>query len=66
MIKVLKHGQFIKKVTCPFCKALLSYNGSDIRWKYESPNYLNPYSRYYRYIVCPDCGEDIIIKLKND
>ena len=65
MIKVLKHGKIERTVTCPNCKALLSYIRSDIQWKVRVADDLNPYSMYYRCIECPDCGEDIIMKLEN-
>ena len=51
MIIVLEHG--IKKVTCPNCKAKLQYEQEDI----ITEKCINGKS----YIVCPDCGHEIII-----
>lgn len=52
MIKVLEHG--IMKVTCPNCKAKLQYEQEDIIAE-KCPN-------GKKWIVCPDCGKEIIIK----
>lgn len=51
MIKVLEHG--IRKITCPNCKAKLQYEQEDV----ISEKRLNG----KQWIVCPDCGKDIII-----
>ena len=51
MIKVLEHG--VRKVTCPNCKAKLQYEQEDI----IAEKCLNG----KRWIVCPDCGHEIII-----
>ena len=51
MIKVLEHG--IRKVTCPNCKAKLQYEQEDV----ISEKRLNG----KQWIVCPDCGKDVII-----
>lgn len=52
MIKVLEHG--IMKVTCPNCKAKLQYEQEDVITE-KCPN-------GKKWIVCPDCGKEIIIK----
>ena len=51
MIKVLEHG--IRKVTCPNCKAKLQYEQEDIISE-KRPN-------GKRWIICPDCNNEIII-----
>ena len=51
MIKVLEHG--VRKVTCPNCKAKLQYEQEDI----ISEKRLNG----KHWIICPDCGKEIII-----
>ena len=51
MIKVLEHG--VMKVTCPNCKAKLQYEQEDV----ISEKRLNG----KQWIVCPDCGKDIIV-----
>ena len=63
MIRVLKHGKIERTVTCPNCEALLSYTRNDIQWRVRIADNLNPYNTFYRCIECPDCGEDIIMKL---
>ena len=51
MIKVLEHG--VRKVTCPNCKAKLQYEQEDI----ITEKHIGGKS----WIVCPDCGYEIII-----
>ena len=51
MIKVLEHG--VRKITCPNCKAKLQYEQEDV----ISEKCLNG----KQWIVCPDCGKDIIV-----
>ena len=54
MIKVLEHG--VMKVTCPNCKAKLQYEQEDIITE-KTPG-------GKRYIICPDCGSEIILNKK--
>ena len=56
MIKVLEHG--VRKVTCPVCKAKLQYEQEDIQ-SGNRMTYLD--NENYNYIVCPDCGKEIIL-----
>ena len=61
MIKVLEHG--IRKVTCPNCKAKLQYEQEDIKTD-ERDYELMPgdwESKEVQYIVCPDCGSEVIL-----
>ena len=51
MITVLEHG--IRKVTCPNCKAKLQYEQEDIITEKRIDG--------KSWIVCPDCGHEIII-----
>ena len=57
MIKILKEGNSKKIVTCPECEAILEYTGVDVKKKYEAPDF----STLTSYIICPDCGEKIIL-----
>ena len=61
MIKVLEHG--IKKVTCPNCKAKLEYGQEDIQTDERDFEILvgNWESQEIKYIICPDCGNEIIL-----
>lgn len=64
MIKILKSGTK-KKVECPECGALLSYDSNgDIQTGYEkrlsSTNM--PYKNPYDYIICPQCQYKIVLK----
>jgi DNA-directed RNA polymerase subunit RPC12/RpoP len=59
MIKVLEHGQ--KKVTCPNCKAKLTYEQEDIQTKRSSADFMFDEDSEIKYIVCPDCGNKIIL-----
>lgn len=58
MIKVLEHG--IKKVTCPYCKAKLQYEQEDIQEVEVQDNILID-GEIREYIICPDCGNEIIL-----
>lgn len=57
MIKVLEHG--VLKVTCPNCKAKLQYEQEDIQ-KEILPALLGE-DEIKNYIICPDCGNKIIL-----
>ena len=56
MIKVLEHGQ--KKVTCPNCKAKLIYEQEDVINKIRE---VLGEEETMRFIVCPDCGNEIVL-----
>jgi ribosomal protein S27E len=59
MIKVLKHGEAIKEVTCKHCGAVLSYAISDIASKTSYSFDGLFYSE--EYISCPDCNRVIVL-----
>ena len=61
MIKILEHG--IRKITCPNCKAKLQYEKEDIQIKEEDFELLpgDWDTKEYKYIVCPDCGNEIVL-----
>lgn len=58
MIKVLEHG--IRKITCPNCKARLQYEQEDIQEIEVQDNILID-GEIRKYIICPDCGDEIIL-----
>jgi DNA-directed RNA polymerase subunit RPC12/RpoP len=51
MIKVLEHGT--RKVTCSNCKAKLQFEQTDIIAEKRPGG--------KQYIICPDCGAEIIL-----
>ena len=57
MIKVLEHG--VRKVTCPNCKAKLQYEQEDIQT--DERDYELWESQEIKYIICPDCENEIIL-----
>ena len=57
MIKVLEHG--VRKITCPHCKAKLQYEQEDIQEEIVTA-FLGE-NEVRKYIICPDCGEKIIL-----
>ena len=61
MIKVLEHG--VRKITCPYCKAKLQYEQEDIQTDERDFEILvgNWESQEIQYIICPDCGNEIIL-----
>lgn len=58
MIKVLEHG--VKKVTCPNCRAKLQYEQEDISEGTKDETFLDVGEKY-KFIICPDCGNKIIL-----
>lgn len=59
MVEVLEHGN--KTVAdCTLCGARLRYSKNDIEQEEVFKSQRDSYSRIY--IVCPDCGERVIIK----
>jgi len=58
MIKVLEHG--IRKITCPNCKAKLQYEQEDIQEVKVQDDILTD-GDIRKYIICPDCGNEIIL-----
>ena len=59
MIKVLEHG--IRKITCPNCKAKLQYEQEDIQIERKSADFMFDEDSEIKYIICPDCGNKIIL-----
>ena len=57
MIKVLEHG--VKKVTCPHCKAKLQYEQEDIQEEVQDDILTDGEIR--KYIICPDCDNEIFL-----
>ena len=65
MVTVLKAGTR-KKVTCPECGALLSYDVSlDVIKKIENvgtrPFSYLAYPRQKEYIICPQCNHEVVV-----
>jgi len=61
MVKVIKHGNAMKEITCKECGALLNYVPSDVkRLEYRNGLYGECVGEK-RYIVCPDCSSNVII-----
>lgn len=60
MIKVLEHG--VRKVTCPYCKAKLQYEQVDIQEvEIEVQDDVLTDEEIKKFIICPDCGNEIIL-----
>ena len=59
MIKVLEHG--VKKVTCPNCKAKLQYEQEDIQVKRGSADFMFDEENEIKFIICPDCGNEVYL-----
>jgi len=59
MIKVLEHG--IRKITCPHCKAKLQYEQEDIQVKRSSADFMFDEENEVKFIVCPDCENEIYL-----
>ena len=59
MIKVLEYG--IRKVTCPNCKAKLQYEQEDIQVRRTPADLVFYEDSEIKYIICPDCENEIIL-----
>lgn len=58
MIKVLEHG--IRKITCSNCKAKLQYEQEDIQ-KVEVQDDILTDGEIRKYIICPECDNEIFL-----
>ena len=65
MINIIKPG-YLKEAQCPKCGAILSYDeNEDVEkgFSKELSNFSSEFfNRMYLYIVCPQCGNKIILK----
>ena len=58
MIKVLEHG--VMKITCPNCKAKLQYEQEDIITEKRCiDSFVGEYEENQKFIICPDCNNEI-------
>lgn len=48
MKKIIKHGNTVKKLTCPKCGCIFIAMKEDIH-QYSSPE------KHFEYILCPEC-----------
>lgn len=60
-IKILKQGTK-KKVECPECGSLLSYDAAEDVETGNEKRYGELYNRRYEYITCPCCKQKIILR----
>lgn len=64
MIKIIKPGP-LRRVTCPSCGALLSYDErEDVQtetWEDYHIDIFQWHQRYTNYILCPQCDEQIVL-----
>lgn len=78
MKQIVKHGIYIHKRECPNCKCVFTYfdnykNNDDIDdvkyvWGYEEgkKHDWDNFKFLHKEIICPECGEVIKIKKKED
>lgn len=55
MIKIIRQGNKKKKIECENCEAILQYEPEDIR---ETKAKVS----WKRFIICPQCNNEIIIE----
>lgn len=62
-MEVIRHGNTYKEIECKRCTALLSYCAADIKDGDSRTDYYNDSWHYFqrKYIVCPECKEQINI-----
>lgn len=64
MIKILKYGP-LRRVACPGCGSLLSYDEREDVETEQCENYnigsFTSYELYEKYITCPQCNERIVL-----
>ena len=62
-MKIIKNAMTTPiETTCPECKSILEYTYADIRRRDEN-GIFGLYTGVTRYIVCPVCKRDIVIKV---
>lgn len=62
---VLEHGDSYQEKFCDNCKAILGYVDRDIQTSQSNSRigYTIVSTTYTQYIVCPECGNKIILKV---
>ena len=68
-MRVIKHGNTERNVTCEVCGALLAYCHDDIKHRFELDDYsfcgpIHSFSE--EWIVCPECSHKIMLSLRID
>lgn len=64
MIKIIKPG-YLKEAQCSKCGAVLSYDeNEDVETRYEKgiASTMETYRKPVKYITCPQCNNEIILK----
>lgn len=61
----LKHGKAYHEKVCSDCKAILGYVDRDIQTSQSNSRigYTIVSTTYTQYIVCPECGNKIVLKV---
>lgn len=62
MVNVVgKDPKVFKQVVCPMCASILEYTPSEVN-KYNGKDHTGG-SSGYEYIHCPECSNEVILKL---
>lgn len=65
-MKIIKTGEWKKRITCRGCKSVLEANGEDVRYGLYSTEYEDEFKGQF-YIQCPVCDKKQIQKeIPND
>lgn len=61
MIEVIQHGSK-RRVTCESCGCIFTYEEEDTATTLTSQITLISQIEWVRFVICPDCGEKVLLK----
>ena len=68
-MRILKNPNPVEEIvkTCPECECEFAFTDGDVKTYFYSNNIFGPgfYGYSKRYVLCPNCGKEIIIEEKN-
>jgi len=68
-MRILKNPNPVEEIvkTCPECECEFAFTDGDIKTYSYSNNIIGPgfYGYSKRYVLCPNCGKEIILEEKN-
>ena len=68
-MRIIKNPNPVEEIekTCPECECEFAYTEGDVKTYSYSNDVLGPghYGYFKKYILCPNCGKEIIIKEKS-
>lgn len=63
MARIIKHGNTVTPMTCPFCEAVIEFNKRDLHKENKEEQLMGWHYSSIHYYVCPECEEKIFTKV---